>query len=133
MDKNDKIQNSIIDKYYNESFDIPVYESRPDEEFERKLTAASEKLEILNHDIEAAGMTFFDIIEKAEAVNNKAKAKKENALFLGIASCLLIMIGIMAASFGQKFIISFYGFAFALMPVMLIAFSWTALTGGKKG
>ncbi len=126
-----RVQDNIIDKFYNEGYDKKLYESCKDADFEAKLEGMNEALEILEQEIPAVN-SFFDIIEKADVINTKARYRKENALFFVLAGAILSLFGYLAASIGESFIIGFSIFTFAILPFSLLPLSKAALTGGKN-
>ena len=108
MKDSDKIKNSLIDEFYNESQEKTsenmVY-SEDDLEFKNRLNSAAKKMTVLNDDIFDFDIDTLSIIEEGEYIREIRKNKKEFILFILVSTIMLSLCVIAFIKMGPKIII----------------------------
>ena len=132
MKDSDKIKNSLIDEFYNESqektSENTVY-SDADLEFKSKLNSTSNKMDVLNEDIFDFHIDILSIIEQGEHIREKKKAKKEFILFILSSIIILSLFAISIIKIGPKLLIISQIIIVTLAPWIVIP----ALVMKKRG
>ena len=108
MKDSDKIKNSLIDEFYNESHEKTsenmVY-SEDDLEFKNKLNSTAKKMNVLNDDIFNFDIDTLSIIEEGEYIREIRKNKKEFILFILFSTIMLSLCVIAFIKMGPKILI----------------------------
>lgn len=108
MKDSDKIKNSLIDEYYNETQEeINKIQKYSDEyrEFKSKLSSSITKMDILNEDIFDFEIDTLSIIEKGEHIKENRKSKSEFILFILSSMIILSLFAITIIKLGPKVLI----------------------------
>ncbi len=130
MDNQKKIQDTLIDRYYNEEYDqgsLSCINDDDMEAFDRDMTYMTERLNILSEHEADVDINIMGIIVQAEAIKAKRKNRIENILFICFAAAVLYTIAMLTLSLGIKFIIIFEAVGFVLVPFSLIPISRAVL------
>jgi len=108
MVDSDKIKNSIIDQFYNES-DKKESENKLDSEealeFKNLLNSTSGKLEVLHQDIFDFDIDTLSIIEQGQCIREKRKFRKEFILFILFSTLVLSLYAIAIIEIGYSILI----------------------------
>ncbi|HEY8890649.1 MAG TPA: hypothetical protein VIM70_10370 [Clostridium sp.] len=94
----DKIENSLIDEFYNEAtknIDNKLKYSDEASEYRSKLSSAITKIDVLNEDIFDFPIDTLSIIEQGELIRENRKENKEFILFI-LSSFIILSLYAMA-------------------------------------
>ena len=126
MKDSEKIKNSLIDEFYNETPE-KMYKNLKysDEytEFKSKLNSTSEKMAMLDEDIFDFNIDTLSIIEQGEYIKEARKAKKEFILFILSSFIMLSLCAIVIIKVGSKILIISQIFIIVLIPWIIIPVS----------
>ena len=132
MKDSDKIKNSLIDEFYNESqgktSENTVY-SESELEFKNKLNLTSNKMDVLSEDIFDLHIDTLSIIEQGEHIRENRKAKKEFIIFILSSIVILSLFAIAIIKIGPKLLIISQIIIVILAPCIVIP----ALVMKKRG
>jgi|GEM_PF-1162961 hypothetical protein len=144
MSKKEKLINTLIDKHYNESYDINLLnQSRNQEQvdvnnntvdkavdtagFESKMDGALEKMDLADNIDFNINIDTLKIIEQASQIQAKRNSFKENVCFIITSILILSVFSVVFINIGIKFLIYFQLILFFIMPWSLIPLSKHAL------
>lgn len=140
MNEKEKLENTLIDKHYNEAYDINLLDklkatekenivgsldtsydkSETLKKFENKMDAALEKIDLADNIDFNIDIDTLKIIEQAEQIQTKRNSFKENIYFIITSILVLSAISVIFLNFGIKFILYFELALFFIMPWSLI-------------
>lgn len=147
MNEKEKSENLIIDKHYNEAYDINLltkintaeglktsagsYGDNPTNatEFENKMNAALEKVNLTDNIDFDIPMDTLKIIEQAEQIKSSRNSLKENIYFIIASILILSSFSFVFLVLSEKFIIYFELVLFSVMPWSLIPLTKYSLRG----
>ncbi|WP_026883993.1 hypothetical protein [Clostridium akagii] len=128
MNEKEKLINALIDKHYNEDYDINLLNKSNDEsKFENKIDSTLEKMDLANSVDFNFDIDTLNIIQTAVQIQTKRNSIKENIFFLMSSILILSLLSIIFIKFGIKFLIYFQLFLIFIMPWSLIPLSKHAL------
>ncbi|MGH4138178.1 hypothetical protein [Clostridium sp.] len=119
----DKIKNSIIDEFYNESQEKDGKNSVHNEgdlEFKSKLNVTAKKMNVLNDDIFDFDIDTLSIIEQGEYIRENRKNKKEFIMFILSSIIILALCTIAILKMGPKILIISQILIVTLVPWIII-------------
>jgi hypothetical protein len=134
MGRQEKLDNSLIDRFYNEESNSSLIASIDETElqhFESSMALLSENMNILVDQEPELDISIMNIIVKAENIKEKRKTVAENIIFVVLGLMILSSIGLLSFVIGVKFIIIFQAVAFALFPFSLIPLSKAVLSARR--
>lgn len=108
MQDKEKLREQAIDNFYKESHEPLGENIRSSDEYSayiEKLNTLDEKLKILDDDTSDFEINTLAIIEEADRINEKKKARIELVLFVAIASAVLSIYAAMGLIFGFQVIL----------------------------
>ena len=108
MKDSDKIQDSVIDEFYNENqvkVDKNLKSSYEYKEFKSKLNSTAKKMDVLNEDIFDFHIDTLKIIEQGDSILQNRRAKKEFLMFILSAFILLSLYAVSIIKIGSKILI----------------------------
>jgi len=123
MKDSDKIENSLIDEFYNEGkkkVDKNAKYSVGYKDFKNKLNFTSVKMDVLNEDIFDFDIDTLSIIEQGEYIRENRKSKKEFILFILSSITILFLCSIAIISIGPKILIISQVIIVTLAPWIII-------------
>jgi hypothetical protein len=140
MSKKEKLINTLIDKHYNEAYDINIInESRNQVQvdvnnnildkavdvaaFESKMDGALEKMDLADNIDFSINIDTLKIIEQAAQIQTKRNSFKENVCFIITSILILSVVSVVFINIGIKFLIYFQVLLFFIMPWSLIPLS----------
>lgn len=128
MNEKEKLINALIDKHYNEDYDINLLNKSNDEaKFENKIDSTLEKMDLANSVDFNLDIDTLNIIQTAAQIQTKKNSFKENICFIMSSILILSLFSIVFIKFGIKFLIYFQLFLIFIMPWSLIPLSKHAL------
>ena len=123
MKDSDKIKNSLIDEFYNETqektYKNTVY-SDVELEFKSVLNSTAKKMDVLNEDIFNFDIDTLSIIEQGEYIKENRKAKSEFILFILSSIIILSLCTIAIIIVGPKILIISQMIIVTLAPWIII-------------
>lgn len=125
-----KLEENIIDKYYDEKFDNKIIEKNPLEvkKLEQKLENLTLAIKIEEN--EKIDVNILENILKGEEIKNRRKEKLELLIFL--CTCILIMaIGIVTSIIIPNLIKFYLGLAVIVSPIVLVIVSIKQIKGSE--
>jgi len=121
MSKKEKLTNMLIDKYYNERYDInSVNKSINESIFENKMNNALEKINLVDNIDFNISIDTLKIIELANGIQIKRRSFKENIYFIITSILILSVFSVIFLNVGIKGIIYFQLFIVFFLPWCLI-------------
>ncbi|AGK96349.1 hypothetical protein [Clostridium pasteurianum] len=137
MNEKEKLINTLIDKRYNEAYDINLLNKAKNEEqinenndtldksvnleaFEDKMNSALEKIDLVDNIDFNINIDTLKIIEQAEQIGAKKNSFKENIYFIITSILILSAFSIVFLKLGIKFVIYFQIVLAFIMPWSLI-------------
>ncbi|MBW9148268.1 hypothetical protein K2F40_04665 [Clostridium sp. CM028] len=123
MKDSDKIKNSLIDEFYNESHeqvDKSIEYSDEYKEFKNVLNSTAKKMDVLNEDIFDFDIDTLSIIEQGECIRGNSKARKEFILFILTSFIILSVYAIATIFLGTKLLIISQIFIITIIPWIII-------------
>lgn len=128
MNEKEKLINALIDKHYNEDYDIKLLNKSNDEsKFENKIDSTLEKMDLANSVDFNFDIDTLNIIQTAAQIQTKRNSFKENICFIMSSILILSLFSIVFIKFGMKFLIYFQLFLIFIMPWSLIPLAKHAL------
>ena len=128
MNEKEKLINALIDKHYNEDYDIKLLNKSNDEsKFENKIDSTLEKMDLANSVDFNFDIDTLNIIQTAAQIQTKRNSFKENICFIMSSILILFLFSIVFIKFGIKFLIYFQLFLIFIMPWSLIPLAKHAL------
>ena len=128
MNEKEKLINALIDKHYNEDYDIKLLNKSNDEsKFENKIDSTLEKMDLANSVDFNFDIDTLNIIQTAAQIQTKRNSFKENICFIMSSILILSLFSIVFIKFGIKFLIYFQLFLIFIMPWSLIPLAKHAL------
>lgn len=125
-----KLEENIIDKYYDEKFDNKIIEKNPLEikKLEQKLKNLTSAVKIEEN--EKIDVNILENILKGEDIKNRRKEKLELLIFL--CTCILIMaIGIVTSIILPNLIKFYLILAVIVSPIVLVIVSIKQIKGSE--
>lgn len=123
MKNSDKIKNSLIDEFYNESQEKTYKNteySEVDLEFKSVLNSTAKKMDVLNENIFDFDIDTLSIIEQGECIKENRKNKKEFILFILSSIIILSLCAIAIIKLGPKLLIMSQIIIVTLVPWIVI-------------
>ena len=123
MKDSDKIKNSLIDEFYNESqgkIDKSAEYTDEYRKFKSTLNSASEKMDVLNDHIFDFDIDTLSIIEQGALIRENRKGKKEFILFVLLSTIILSLCAIAIIILGFKILIITQIFIVTIIPWIII-------------
>jgi len=128
MNEKEKLINALIDKHYNEDYDIKLLNKSNDEsKFENKIDSTLEKMDLANSVDFNFDIDTLNIIQTAAQIQTKRNSFKENICFIMSSILILSLFSIVFIKSGIKFLIYFQLFLIFIMPWSLIPLAKHAL------
>ena len=128
MNEKEKLINALIDKHYNEDYDIKLLNKSNDEsKFENKINSTLEKMDLANSVDFNFDIDTLNIIQTAVQIQTKRNSFKENICFIMSSILILSFFSIIFIKSGIKFLIYFQLFLIFIMPWSLIPLAKHAL------
>ena len=128
MNEKEKLINALIDKHYNEDYDIKLLNKSNDEsKFENKIDSTLEKMDLANSVDFNFDIDTLNIIQTAAQIQTKRNSFKENICFIMSSILILSLFSIVFIKFGINFLIYFQLFLIFIMPWSLIPLAKHAL------
>lgn len=139
MKKKEALENAIIDKYYDETYDKELLNSQLSEEelketikFQESLKKSKVKMDLI-HDLDLSmDVNIMEIIQKAENINCSKKNRWEIIGFIFLAIGILSSSAFIALYIDIKYIIYFQIGMISFAPFALIPISKFIITKGGK-
>ena len=137
MNEKEKLINTLIDKRYNEAYDINLLNKARNEErinendntldksvdlevLENKMNSALEKIDLADNIDFNINIDTLKIIKQAEQIAAKKNSFKENIYFIITSILMLSAFSIIFLKLGVKFVIYFQLVLVFIMPWSLI-------------
>lgn len=139
MKRKEALENAIIDKYYNETYDKELLNSQLSEKelketikFKESLRNSKSKMDLI-HDLDLSmDINIMEIIQKAENINYIKKNRWEIIGFIFLAMGILSSIAFIALYIDIKYTIYFQIGMVTFAPFALIPISKFIITKGGK-
>lgn len=119
----EKIKDMLIDDFYNEEYEKTEKGETKDCElmgFNAKLESLERKLDFMESEACNFDINTLDIIDKAEAINEKRKSAKETILFSVVSAAILFLYSIVVLRYGVKVFAISQGVVVTLIPWIVI-------------
>ena len=119
----DKIEDSLIDEFYNEEYekvDKNLEYSDKYTKFKSKLSSTGEKMAVLNEDTFDFDIDTLGIIEQGEYIRENRKAKKEFLMFILSSFIILSLYVASIIKMGAKILIISQIVIIILAPSIII-------------
>lgn len=140
MNEKEKLENTLIDKHYNEAYNIDLLDklkaaenenigdifnnsyatSADSEKFEDKMNTALAKMNLADSIDFNINIDTLSIIDQAEQIQAKRNSIKENVYFIITSTLILSAFSVIFLKFGIEFIIYFQLVLVFVMPCSLI-------------
>ncbi len=144
MNEKEKLINTLIDKHYNEDYDINLLNRLKNHEqlnlnnstldksmnvttLENKIDDALEKMDLANSIDFKFDIDTLNIIQTAAQIQTKRNSFKENICFIMSSILILSLFSIVFIKFGMKLLIYFQLILIFIMPWSLIPLAKHAL------
>ncbi|WP_461615675.1 hypothetical protein [Clostridium sp. Marseille-QA1073] len=126
-----KLEENIIDKYYEEKFNDKIIEENPSEvkELEQKLKKLTSIIKI--EEDKKINVNILENILKGEEIKNRRKEKLELLIFLCIC-ILIIAIGIVTSIILPNLIKFYLILAVIVSPIVLVIVSIKQIKGSES-
>lgn len=139
MKKKEALENAIIDKYYNETYDKELLNSQLSEKelketikFKEGLRKSKIKMDLIQDIDLSMDINIMEIIQKAENINYIKKNRWEIIGFIFLAIGILSSIAFIALYIDIKYTIYFQIGMVTFAPFALIPISKFIITKGGK-
>lgn len=124
MKKCDEIQEKLIDEFYDKDIEPNALEHiescRECMEFRNKLSAISQKLDILDVENLSIPSNLYNVINKAENIKEVKRKRFESLIFIGVSFSILIPYLVLGFHFEIKILLYLQLIAYFTMPLALI-------------
>jgi len=130
----DKIENSLIDEFYNEAtknIDNKLKYSDEASEYRSKLNFAITKIDVLNEDIFDFPIDTLSIIEQGELIRENRKENKEFILFILSSFIILSLYAMAIIKIDSKILIISQIFIVIIAPWIIIPISVSKRRGSE--
>lgn len=144
MNEKEKLINTLIDKHYNEKYDLDLLNKSKNQEqlnlnnstldksinvtvLENKFDDALGKMDLAENIDFNFDICALNIIQQAQQIEARKNSIKENILFLMSSILILSLFSIVFVTFGIKFLIYFQLILVFIMPWSLIPLAKHAL------
>jgi len=139
MKKREAIENALMDKYYNETYDKEFLNNQLSEEelkeaikIEEYLKSSKKKMDLINDLDFSIDINIMEIIQRAENISCGKKNRKEIIGFIFLAFGILLSITIIALYIDVKYILYLQIGMITFAPFALIPISKFIITKGGK-
>lgn len=137
MSKEDKLIDALIDKHYNEAYDLNFIKRAEEEnidveELENKINTSTAKIDLLDDINFNFNIDTLNIIAQADEIKNKRVSIKENIYFILTSIVILFLVSTVSLILGIKFLIYFEIAVISIMPWALIPLAKYSLRGQRN-